>query len=79
MICNMTNGNLSNGTFFKNFKDWFRLKPKLNSKEVKNIFINEGEIWRFMDSKRLFKRIETISKGKFKTILAAFINIYTKS
>jgi mRNA interferase MazF len=141
----MTNGNLSNGSFLKNFVDWFRLKRRLDSTEVKNIFINEGEIWwchvgenvgigisgkddlylrpvliirkfsnktfmaipltlneftgkyfykielknqvswlclhqaRFMDSKRLFKRMETISRGKFKAILASFLDLYKKS
>jgi mRNA interferase MazF len=141
----MTSGNLSSGTFLKNFLDWFRLKPKLDTKIAKNIPINEGEIWwchvgenvgmeisgkdelylrpvliirkfsnktfmaipltsneftgkyfykielkkqiswlclhqaRFMDTKRLFKRIETISDRKYKVILSAFVSLYTKS
>jgi mRNA interferase MazF len=32
-------------TFFKNFLDWFELKPKLDNRNHKPPLIREGEIW----------------------------------
>lgn len=44
MICNMAKGNLSNGTFLKNFIDWFRLKPRLDLIKISPNF-SEREVW----------------------------------